>query len=382
MNERPPPLVAHIIFALGTGGLENGLVNIINRASAERYRHAIICLTTADDFASRITAPGVEVITLNKKPGHDWRLFLNMWRLLRGLRPAIVHTRNLAALEMQLVGAILPGVRRVHGEHGRDIYDLDGKNPKYRLLRKLLAPLIHRFITVSDDLRDWLVDDLRIRSSKVVRIYNGVDQARFTPRDASWAPPFPSGFLPEGGMVIGTVGRMAEVKNQRMLLQAFHALLEACPDFRSTLRLIMVGDGPLYNALDAEMRELGLDDVVWLPGDRSDVPELLAAMDIFVLPSLAEGISNTILEAMATGLPVVATNTGGNPELVHEGENGYLVPVGDSKALAVALQEMLGAPQQTKALGEAGRAIVNRHFNWDRTVASYLSIYDEVLSAK
>ena len=138
MARRPqqPPLVVHIIHELGTGGLENGLVNIINRSPPGRYRHAIVCLTRAGEFATRISAPDVQVIELHKRPGHDFGLYWRLLRALRMLRPAIVHTRNLSTLEMQFVAAVLPGVKHVHGEHGRDVFDLHGTNRKYNLLRK------------------------------------------------------------------------------------------------------------------------------------------------------------------------------------------------------------------------------------------------------
>jgi sugar transferase (PEP-CTERM/EpsH1 system associated) len=381
MNSPQPPLVAHIIYALGTGGLENGLVNIINRAPPGRYRHAIVCLTTADGFAARITAEGVRVITLDKAPGHDLGVYWRLFRTLRELRPAIVHTRNLAALEMQAIALFVPGARGVHGEHGRDIYDLDGSNRKYQLLRRLLSPLIRRFITVSEDLRDWLVQTVKIPPPKVVQIYNGVDPTRFTGRADDTADLAPAGFLPADAVLIGTVGRLAEVKDQRSLLQAFATLVDGTPGLRARLRLLLVGDGPLFDALRQTAQELGIAELLWMPGDRDDVPQLLAMMDIFVLPSLAEGISNTILEAMATGLPVVATATGGNPELVSDGDNGYLVPVSDPQALAARLQAMLQDPQRMRAMGRRGREIIDQRFSWDRTVERYLSIYDEVLAA-
>ena len=131
VDQNNPPLVVHIIYALKAGGLENGLINIINRTPPGRYRHAIICLTVADDFANRITFPGVEIIQLHKKQGHDFALYWRVWRTLKILGPSIVHTRNLSSIEMQLLAALLPGVKRIHGEHGRDIHDLEGKNRKY-----------------------------------------------------------------------------------------------------------------------------------------------------------------------------------------------------------------------------------------------------------
>ena len=147
------------------------------------------------------------------------------------------------------------------------------------------------------------------------------------------------------------------------------------------LRLVLVGDGPLFDELAGQARSLGIEQQLWMAGDREEVPALLAMMQVFVLPSLAEGISNTILEAMASALPVVATSTGGNPELVTDGDNGYLVPVADADALAARLQQLLEDPDGGRRMGLRGRQRIEREFNWDRTVDRYLSIYDEVLAA-
>lgn len=391
MHPDAPPLIVHIIYALGTGGLENGLVNIINRCPPERYRHTIICLTRSEEFAARITAPDVGIIELNKRPGHNWGMYWRLLRTLRRLRPAIVHTRNLAALETQVLGLLLPGCKRVHGEHGRDISDLDGSNPKYRLLRKVLQPLIHRFITVSRDLADWLQNAVGIPPAKVVQIYNGVDRARFASPafagiDAGGRPAQPElRGLPEGFLstsshrVIGTVGRLAAVKDQRTLLRAIAQLLDTRPEHRSVLRCILVGEGPERTELQQLVSQLQLSECVWMAGDRDDIPALLAGMDIFVLPSLGEGISNTVLEAMATGLPVVATRVGGNPELVEDGVTGVLVPVGDVQALSAALLELLENPARCREMGHAGMQRIQRDFDWERTVAAYLQVYDDLL---
>jgi sugar transferase (PEP-CTERM/EpsH1 system associated) len=379
MNKGAPPLVTHIIYALGTGGLENGLVNIINRAPAERYQHAIICLTKADDFSNRLTVPGVQIYALNKRPGHDLNVFWLLFKLLWKLRPAIVHTRNLAALEMQLVGLFIPRAHRVHGEHGRDIYDLDGTNPRYLLLRRFLKPFIHRYIAVSEDLRRWLTQLVGVPESRVRQIYNGVDQDRFFPRHGARPDLAPPGFVPADGIVLGTVGRLAKVKDQSTLLDAFKILLSEDPELRKRVRLVLVGDGPLLTDLQRKAQELGVADLVWMPGDQENVPELLRMMDIFLLPSLAEGISNTVLEAMASRLPVIATRTGGTPELIDDGENGLLVPVGDAKALAMSIAKMCVDPAMIKTMGMRGYEKVKLQFNWTRTVEEYLSVYDDVL---
>ena len=391
-DDRPrPPLVAHIIYALGTGGLENGLVNIINRSPPGRYCHAIICLTAAEAFAGRLTVPDVEVIELHKRPGHDPGMYFRLWRTLRRLRPAIVHTRNLAALETQVLGLLLTGCKRVHGEHGRDVSDLDGSNRKYQWLRRLLTPLIHRYIAVSQDLAQWLVSTVRIAPDKVTRIYNGVDHSRFLPRfgtDGDSAtrrlrtslPGMPVGFLPDAGCrVVGTVGRLAAVKDQQALICALAHIFRESPQQRQTLRCILVGDGPERAALTAAIAQHGLEDSVWLAGDRDDIPDLLACMDVFVLPSLGEGISNTVLEAMATGLPVIATRVGGNPELVQDGVTGLLVSVADVPALAAAIVELLDDPARCDQMGRAAVQRVTTDFEWERTVSAYLGVYDELL---
>jgi len=374
--KEPPPLVAHVIYALGTGGLENGLVNIINRASPERYRHVIICLTGAEGFENRITAPNIDVISLHKRPGHDFSVYWRLWRTLFKLRPAIVHTRNLAALEMQVIAALIPGVKRVHGEHGRDIHDIDGTNKKYNLLRKALRPLVHRYIAVSQDLAQWLAQVIEVPATKIKQIYNGVDQQVFAP--GSVAVSAPVGFMADDVQIIGTVGRLVEVKDQRTLIEAFDRLVQGEPTSKQ-LRLIIVGDGPMYQTLCDTITELGLSEYVWMPGEREDIPDLLRMMDLFVLPSLGEGISNTLLEAMATGLPLIATRVGGNPELIEEGFNGCLVPVGDAAALANHLNTILAKPLTLASYGERSLHKARQCFDWDRTVEQYLVVYDQLL---
>lgn len=374
-----PPKVVHIIYALGTGGLENGLVNIINRSPADRYRHVIVCLTDATNFAKRITVPNVEVIQLHKKPGQDWGLYFRLLKTLFSLRPDIVHTRNLASLEMQALTLLLPGVKRVHGEHGRDIYDLDGTNKKYNLLRKILRPFIHRYIAVSKDLEGWLKGTINVPATKLRQIYNGVDSEKFHLRQQSKTDITPEGFLQHASIIVGTVGRIAEVKNQKLLVDGVRFLMRKRPELKACLRLVLVGDGPLYSSLKDYVTEIGLSDLVWMAGDRDDVAELMQLMDVFVLPSLAEGISNTVLEAMATGLPVIATNVGGNPELISEGENGLLVKVGDEQGLAEAIGELVDNPGLRAEMGKKGISQVKSIFNWQRAVNEYLGVYDELL---
>jgi sugar transferase (PEP-CTERM/EpsH1 system associated) len=163
-----PPLIAHVIYRLDVGGLENGLVNIINRIPEDRYRHVIISLTDVSEFQQRITRNDVSCIAIHKRPGNDIGMLWKLWRIFRDLRPAIVHSRNLAALEAQFP-AWLAGVPcRMHGEHGRDVFDLDGTSRKYRWVRRLYQPLVHRYVPLSQELADYLSNQVGVAGRKKI----------------------------------------------------------------------------------------------------------------------------------------------------------------------------------------------------------------------
>jgi sugar transferase (PEP-CTERM/EpsH1 system associated) len=374
--------VLHVIQRLAVGGLENGLVNLINRMPEERYRHAIVCLADATDYSRRITRKDVSVFTLDQRPGQDYSVHWRMLKLLRRLRPAIVHTRNLATLEFQTVAALARVGGRVHGEHGRDMYDLDGTNPKYKLLRKVVRPLIQHYTAVSIDLARWLVDTIGIRSDRVTQIYNGVDTEKFRPRDGAREGFGPDGFLTPRPFVIGTVGRLEPVKDQLTLVRAFIQLARSSAEARERLRLVLIGEGSLRAQAIELLKSAQVEDLAWLPGERADVPELMRGMDLFVLPSLREGISNTILEAMATGLPVVATRVGGNPELVDACNTGELVPHSDPNSMARAIEAYFRNPEKGLRQGGLGRNIVERRFGMERMVEGYLKTYEAVIQRR
>jgi sugar transferase (PEP-CTERM/EpsH1 system associated) len=375
------PLIAHVIVNLDVGGLENGLVNLVNRIPAARYRQTIVCLTTYSDFKNRIRRDDVEVFATRKRDGKDLGNYGRLWKLFRTLRPAIVHTRNLGTIDA-VFPAKLAGVPAiVHGEHGWDVHDAAGTNTKYRWLRRVCAPLIDRQIAVSRDLAAWLTRRVRIPPERVIQVYNGVDTDKFRPAHGGRTG-LPAGFADPDSFVVGTVGRMAEIKDPVNLARAFRQLYEAAGSERRHLRLVMVGDGPLQEDVNRALAGSEARAVTWLPGRRDDIDEVLRGLDLFVLPSRNEGISNTILEAMATGLPVVATDVGGNPELVTAGSTGALVPAADASALAAALRGYVDAPELARTNGAAGRERVLRDFSIDTMVSKYLAIYDSVLSGR
>ena len=366
-----PPLVAHIIYRLAVGGLENGLVNLINRMPRDRYRHVIICADDFTDFRNRITRDDVEVYALKKKPGNDFNAQYRLWKLLRQLKPDIVHTRNLGTIEY-VIPAFLAGVKyRVHGEHGRDATDIDGSNKKFRLLRLFYGRFLHRFIALSRDLETYLLSSVGISNRKVVQLYNGVDITRFGGDGLT------GNSQERIETVIGTVGRLQAEKDQATLLRAFSLLKN--DEANSMLKLLLVGDGPDRKNLERLADDLKIKSTVEFAGARDDVPQQMKRMDIFVLPSLGEGISNTILEAMASSLPVVATAVGGNPELVIEGETGFLVPSNNPEQMAVAIKRYVEKSDLAAEHGKAGRKRVEDTFSMDAMVNAYMKVYDDMV---
>jgi sugar transferase (PEP-CTERM/EpsH1 system associated) len=376
---RSVPLIAHVIYRLDVGGLENGLVNLINRIPAERFRHAIICLTNYSDFRQRLRRSDVPVFAFNKPSGNSPSIHFKLWRLLRQLRPDIVHTRNLAALEGTLPAA-LAGVRaRIHGEHGRDVEDLDGSSRKYQIWRRLFKPFVHQYIALSKDLERYLCEEIGVRPARIAQLYNGVDTNLFRPAQSGREPLPRPDFAPSDAFVVGTVARMQAVKDPLTLARAFVIMRDMVSPGGRPLRLVMVGDGTLRAQVAEVLESGGARAAAWLPGERNDVPRIMRGLDLFVLPSLAEGISNTILEAMASGLPVVATDVGGNPELVHEGRTGQLVPRTDAHAMARAMLRYYLDEAERRRQAREARLVAECNFGMAKMVDSYLAIYDRVL---
>lgn len=378
-----PALVAHVLFRFATGGLENGVVNLVNRMSTGRFRHLIVALDTVDTaFAARIARADVRCVALHKRPGHALHLYPAFLRLLARERPAVVHTRNLAALEMQVPAAFARVPLRVHGEHGWDAADPGGLDSRQQWIRRLYSPFVHRYVALSQELERYLVDRVGIAASRVEALCNGVDTARFTPPRAG-GEAFPGcPFDPARHWIVGTVGRLQRVKHQTLLVEAFGRALADEPAMRAHARLVLVGDGPLRAEVEQRVAALGLGGQVWLAGERHDVAAAMRSFHLFALPSLAEGISNTILEAMASGLPVLATAVGGNVQLVQAERTGVLVPSDDAEAMAMALRRVWGAPDMLAGWAQAARREAETRFSLDTMVERYASLYESGLSKR
>ena len=380
MSEKP--LIAHVLYRLDTGGMEQVAISVINH-TATRYRHAVIALVGIGAMRNRITDPAVPCLSLDKKPGKDWGCYFRLWKMLRRLKPDLVQTYNIGTLDVAPV-AWLAGVPRVvHAEHGRDVADPDGTNRRYRAMRRWLEPFIARYVAVSTDLGKWLRESVGIAPAKVVCIPNGIDIERYAGAAGSRElRPFLGAFAPPGTLAVINVGRLDPVKDQAGLIAAFKLLCDSSPATAARLRLVIVGEGACRNDLETQIARLRLHGQVRLLGDRKDVPEILAECDVFALSSVAEGIPLTLLEAMAAGLPIVATRVGGVGEVVVDGVTGTLVEPSNPVALAHALRGYVEDESRRGKRGDAGRQRVEQRFSLSAMLAGYTSLYDEILAKR
>jgi sugar transferase (PEP-CTERM/EpsH1 system associated) len=360
--------VQHVLLSLRPGGLENGVVNVINGLDEGRFRSSVTCLQEGGEFVARIRRPEVEIHAMGLRPGNDLALPLRLAKLFRRTKTDIVHTRNAEAFFYGFAGAKLAGVRAiVHSEHGRELPD----SPRRMAAQRWMLRFTTAAFSVSDRLRRDLALHLRIPGDRFDVIYNGVDMSRIAVADRAKARSALG--AAEGEVVVGSVGRLVPVKNYESFLGAFARLSVSRP-----VRLVLIGEGPERAKLEALAASRGITARVSLLGHREDVADLLVGLDVFVLPSRSEGMSNTLLEAMAAGVPAVASDVGGNSEIVRDGESGLLYPSGDEARLAQLLTDLIEQPARRSQLGRAGQERVMREFTMAAMISKYEALYERV----
>lgn len=372
--------LVHLVYRYGSGGLENVVAQLINGLDERRYRHTLVALTGIEPaYRARLHAPDLQCIDFGKPAGGPVPHWPRMYRLLRQLQPDALLSCNLAAMDFLPVAWAARVPWRIYAEHGWDANDAGGTNASKRRNRQLMAPFAHRCVAVSRQIEHYLLDDVGVPAGRVVRIDNGVDSVRFRPAVPDERPPADWPWTSGNELVIGSVGRLDPVKDQARLLHALAALKAKGDDLARHARLALVGDGPLEDALRAQAHALGIDDAIWWAGKRQDVPDLLRHFDAFVLNSIAEGTSCALQEALATGLPVVATAVGGNSELLDAGRLGMLVPPSNTQSLTAALRaalQMAANPQWRAQHCKAARQHVETRYG----LPALLARYDAILS--
>lgn len=370
-----PIRIMHVVDQLGKGGLENGLVNLIEHLDPLRFEHVVYAIRKLGPNADRLAKSQVRVVCQGKQDSDSRFQVGRLARAIREVRPDIVHTRNWAAVEAVVAGRWVGSCKVVHSEHGLEA-GAEVREPRRRVwFRRLAYHLADRVLSVSYQLRDLHARRTGFDSARITVIHNGVDRERFFPDPAVRASMRRELGLSANELCIGCVGNLFPVKGHITALQAMERFATQRPD---NWRLLLIGDGPERAALEDYLQGREWKDRVRFLGTSHRVPALLNAMDVYVLPSIAEGICNSLLEAMASGLPVIATRTGGNPEVVVDGESGLLFPVGDVARLAEHLLLLSEGEQRRTELAHKALRRVGEEFSLESMVDKYAQLYESL----
>lgn len=366
--ERPTKLrIAHVLSSVHTGGAER--VALLCTARLVRAGHVVTLVSLEEpplgSLGPEFEAAGVRVLRIPKQPGgYDRSLSARLLSTFLRERFDVIHTHNPPCLVYAAVPARLSGARAVHTKHGPHPDSF-----ARLMLRRIGAAATHRFVAVSQATADFALQLREVSARKLRVVLNGTDLGRFKADPAARKKTRQAYGIPEDAFVIGTVGRMAKVKNQALLVRACKPLLGP------KTRLMIVGDGAEAANTKALAKELGVEGFAHFPGETPEVPEHLAAFDLFALSSDSEGLPLSLAEAMGVGLPLVCTSVGGVPKVVDEGVTGFLVPAGDEEGLRRTLQRFVEDRELGRTMGAKGRAVAEQRYSVERMMSEYLEIY-------
>jgi len=367
--------ILQVVHSLVIGGTERVVCDLTRHFNGERFRTSVCCLDDLGEFGKDLVREGVPVRVFNRRPGIDFSLLREIRSLYREWGIDLVHAHQYTPYfygAAACLGKKFP--KAVFTEHGR--HQPDHVRPKRVAFNRILRMVTSGYTAVSGFTRQSLIDYEKMPGSRIRVIYNGVPSRSQSRKLDKKAAREKLGIGSETKVVL-SVGRMDPIKDFSTLIRAFRDVQRDNPE--SQLLIAGGGDEQYLGQLRRDAERFGIGDKVLFLGSRRDVPELLTACDVFSLTSITEATSMTILEAMAAGRPVVATCTGGNPELVVDGKTGYLVPVGDHEAASGALARILKSPEQARKMGEAGKARFDAEFTIHAMLGSYKELYEEIL---
>ena len=368
--------IAHVVFSFGAGGIENGIVNLVNNLDPDRYRHTIVCLTNAGEFAEKIHGGNSNLIELHKKDGNDWGLPFKLRRVFKNNGIDIVHLRGWPTLIEGIIGAKLAGVKKIiYGFHGKTIQDISTRNRKRQFAEMIAVRFIDRVVTLSEIMAADYAQYARIPTSKIQVIYNGVDTEKFNNK-SNIKKIRKELAINEDDFVIGSVGRLDPVKDFPTLIKAFSLF---CMDIGSS-KLIIVGEGPERATLEKLAKDVDVEEKTIFTGYRNDINKLMQAMNIYVQTSLYEGFSNTIVEAMAAGLPVVATDVGGNSVLIKSRTDNLLIEPANPTLLSSILLKLARNKATMSQIAKENRKTTESEFSITEMVNRYHNSYSNIIT--
>lgn len=371
-----PIRVGFVMHWMRVAGAEM-LVDRMIRDLGPQIIPTVICLDEIGPLGEQLSREGVEVVCVERRPGRDLRAAWRIAKLVRSRQIEILHAHQYTPFFYSAIARLLGGwrARLIFTEHGRHFPD--HVSPLRRFAnRHVFSRFPDRINAVCRFSADAVRDVDGFRRQPIQVIYNGVDPTEFRPATDRPALLRELGLLPDRKYVV-TVARFHPIKDHSTLLTAFARVARQLPD----VDLLLVGDGPLRPELEAQATELGIVDRVQFWGVRRDVARILQAADLFVLPSISEAASLTLLEAMACGCPVVVTDVGGNPEIVREGIDGLRVPRGDSTAMAAAIERLAADSAQREAFGVSARQRICDVFDQSAAIQQFARLFEELSPA-
>jgi sugar transferase (PEP-CTERM/EpsH1 system associated) len=368
--------ILHVIQTLEPGGLENGIVNLVNSMDPEQFEIHLYCVRAGGEFQSLIRNENTKVI-IRQCPKQRLKIALEIRSWCKRLKIDIAHTHGWGTFFVGVLGAKLARVPIIiNGEHGV-IYD---NYLRQRLIQWLLYNSVDLNLTVSQSLKQTICQQFWVNPSRVHPILNGVDTGKFfSCEDVRRLKRRDLGINTDT-FIVGTVGRLVAVKDYPTLINAFSVLRSAEP--QKPAKLLFVGNGEEQPALEELIRHLKLDGDVMFLGHRNDIVDLLNAMDVFVLTSKTEGLSNAILEAMACGKPVIATQVGGNPEIVKHQKTGFLFTVGDWKGLSSELIRLIRDLSLCQSYAANATVAIHQELSLSRMIENYQDLYLQLAKSR
>ncbi len=366
--------VCHLVYSFDIGGLERVIANCIGALDSSKYRHTIIALTSIGDFISEI-GEFVESYSLHKKQGHDFGIYIKLYKILKTIKPDVLHTYNLPTIEYQWLSFFMRIKLRIHAEHGRDSYDMQGNVKRYQLLRKTMSPFIDYFVSVSEDLHGWLKNDVNIPERKLLLITNGVDTDYYQPFEDILRKH--NNFNDK--FIFGHISRLHPIKNQEFLLESFELACESSEHFKEHCILVIVGDGPeLKNLNEMVSKSKILESRVIFTGPKKNVKDYYNLFDIFVMSSLAEGIPLTLLESMSMATPHLVTSVGGIKEVVEPDVTGISVNDNEKQYFHQKMTALFEDKDRLHNMAINARLRVVEHYSLHKMINSYDRIYRTV----
>jgi len=366
--------IAQVVLSLEIGGMETVIANIARNIDQDVFRLIVICLKKIGSIGHELQEEGFKVIQIKRMAKKI--SFLYPKRLVDTLRHEkvdIVHSHSGCWHKAAIAGKYSRVKGIIYTEHGRLVPD----NNSVIMLDRIVSRLTDYIVPVSLDLSEYLKEVVRLNHGKIHRIENGIDTSKFYPREKN-KELMEELRISEDVFIIGNIARLAPVKDHVTLIKAFDIARKTYPN----MRLVIVGDGPEKSNLEALINELNLSENVMLLGFRRDIREMFSIVDMFVLSSISEGTSITILEAMAAGKPVIATNVGGTPNLVEDGKTGFLVSPSEPVLLGRKIIELINNKEIAKQMGLKARKVVQTNFSVERMTKKYVSLYLDLIRPK